>query len=186
MCTINVAEFQIYGSIAAFFMPLVFMFVMYTLTIKILRQQAHMVSNLLVYNPKKSSPSSNRENSVPRRRGSAQLGSEKYLNRVYTGSQFQKRKSAVATEENEPNSLSILSSCPSPVVMAKTRKCKFCISEIQKRRSCCACLSTFFRSFIETACRLKLFSHFRREQSENKRARKGLVYKERCVASANF
>ena len=50
MCAINMAEFQIYGSLAAFFAPLVIMFVMYTLTIRTLKQQARLVSNIMVQN----------------------------------------------------------------------------------------------------------------------------------------
>ena len=50
MCAINMAEFQIYGSLAAFFLPLVIMFIMYTLTIRTLKRQAQMVSNIMVQN----------------------------------------------------------------------------------------------------------------------------------------
>jgi len=50
MCAINMAEFQIYGSLAAFFLPLVIMFIMYTLTIRTLKRQARLVSNIMVQN----------------------------------------------------------------------------------------------------------------------------------------
>ena len=50
MCAINMAQFQIYGSLAAFFLPLVIMFIMYTLTIRTLKKQAQLVSNIMVHN----------------------------------------------------------------------------------------------------------------------------------------
>ena len=50
MCAINMAKFQIFGSLAAFFLPLIIMFIMYTLTIKALNRQARLVSSIMVHN----------------------------------------------------------------------------------------------------------------------------------------
>ena len=55
MCAINMAAFQIFGSLVAFFLPLVIMFVMYTLTVRTLNRQARLVSNIMVQSGRNSS-----------------------------------------------------------------------------------------------------------------------------------
>nr|XP_018671402.1 5-hydroxytryptamine receptor 2C-like isoform X2 [Ciona intestinalis] len=47
MCAINVPEFAVFGSLVAFLLPLVIMFVMYTLTILALRRQAKLITNAM-------------------------------------------------------------------------------------------------------------------------------------------
>lgn len=157
MCTINLAEFQLYGSLAAFFMPLVFMFIMYTLTIKTLRQQAHMVSNLLVYNGRKSSPFSVPNKTRFFRRSSVPENTEKPSKSNYAGGRFQRRKSSTTVEDNESTTNSISSSTLSPMLSAKSRNCSFCSEEMKNKSIARKRWSTSFRPFIKTARRLKLF-----------------------------
>lgn len=47
MCAINVAQFQICGSLVAFFFPLVIMIVTYSLTIKNLQKQVKFIKNII-------------------------------------------------------------------------------------------------------------------------------------------
>ena len=98
-CAINIAEFQIYGSLVAFFLPLIIMFIMYTLTIRTLRGQAFLVSSLLVHNGKNSSPNVGRRTSF-RRKGSSQLPQDACRKCIYTSRQYQRRESAITVEEN--------------------------------------------------------------------------------------
>lgn len=55
MCAINMAEFATFGSLVAFFLPLVIMFIMYTLTIRMLRKQARAVSHMIEHASSNSS-----------------------------------------------------------------------------------------------------------------------------------
>ncbi|XP_078490087.1 5-hydroxytryptamine receptor 2A-like isoform X2 [Ciona intestinalis] len=47
LCAINVPEFAVFGSLVAFMLPLVIMFVMYTLTILALRKQAKLITDAM-------------------------------------------------------------------------------------------------------------------------------------------
>ena len=98
MCAINFAQFQIYASLVAFFLPLIIMFIMYTLTIRTLRRQARLVSSLMVHNGK-NSPNHARKSSF-RRKNSSQFSNDSSHKCVYTAQQFQRRESVLSIEES--------------------------------------------------------------------------------------
>lgn len=79
MCAINMAEFQLFGSLVAFFLPLTIMFIMYTLTIRTLNRQARLVSSIMVQNSCVSPPfrSSRRHDSTASSRADYEIGSNR-------------------------------------------------------------------------------------------------------------
>lgn len=73
------AEFQLFGSLVAFFLPLTIMFIMYTLTIRTLNRQARLVSSIMVQNSCVSPPSrsSRRHDSTASSRADYEIGSNR-------------------------------------------------------------------------------------------------------------
>ena len=161
MCAINFKLFQIYASLVAFFLPLVIMFIMYTLTIRTLQRQARLVSCLLVHGGKNSPPNSGRRLSF-RRKNSSHLPSELFHKGARSDPHFQRRESAFSMQDMETDSsrAGLLSFKHRP----KRRKNpnddeKACKSE-NEGKICSTCKFRGLNTILKTLRRLKLFFCF--------------------------
>ncbi|XP_076807132.1 D(2) dopamine receptor-like isoform X1 [Clavelina lepadiformis] len=135
MCAINVPEFAIYGSLVAFFLPLVIMFIMYTLTIRTLQKQARLVSSMLVYNGK-TSPSYAGRRSAGRRQNN-------YQTSISRSNDSKKSWKPAGHFISDDESVSMTDSLRPKLVsrQSSTESCKTCGCKFETEKEKTTCLS---------------------------------------------
>ena len=162
MCAINFELFQIYASLVAFFLPLVIMFIMYTLTIRTLRRQARLVSTLLVHNGKNSPPNSGRNLSF-RRKNSAQFHTKVLHKNQRLGRPLKRRESAMSTSETDSESNRFKSSFGRHPKCCKYAKQNSC-NTVGRDKSKFSCKFLHYNPLLK---RLKLFLCIESLKKEN-------------------
>jgi len=165
MCAINFELFQIYASLVAFFLPLVMMFIMYTLTIRTLRRQARLVSRLLVHNGKNSPPNSGRSLSFGRK-NSSHLPSGVFHKATRSDHHFQRRESALSIQDTESSRTGLIS------LMHRRRRRKYpcdedCTNDSENQEETKACNFPPFNTILKTLRRIKFFLCFESLKKSN-------------------